>query len=201
MIKQQKWCWLHSLAVTKLSSPVMLPPFFFNSWSNSNRRLCATLFESEPPNVHRRSSAAVKVSISLDCEAVFYVPFYCSQSCSNLLLSWQVKKQVVTTEQLPIQCPDSESGPERSSVIITPFNRFMAAIHWHMSGRLSAIMRFWPDKRSYKLIKWCKHSVKTYFSSRHERTVLDVCATKSGVSFGKFPVGMRPSKKLCLKSF
>lgn len=46
------------------------------------------------------------------------------------------KKQGVTAEQLPIQCPDSESGPERSFVIIAPFNRFMAAIHWHVRWTL-----------------------------------------------------------------
>lgn len=198
MIKLQKLCWLHSLAVSKMSPLLMLSPFFY-SYFNSNRCLLpATLLEFEPPNVQRRCWS--RRSIYLDRETVFYVPFYCLQSCSKLLLSQQVKKQV-TTEQLLTHSADSSSGPERSFVIIAPVNRFMVAIHWHMSGGLSAIMRFWPDKRSYKLIKGCKQSVQAYFCSRHGRTGLDVYATKPGVSFGKFPIGTRPIQKLLLKSF
>lgn len=48
-----------------------------------------------------------------------------------------------------------------------------------------------PDKNSYKFIKWCKHSVEAYFSSRHGRIGLDVCATKWDVPFGDVPLGMR----------
>lgn len=115
--------------------------------------LCATLFEVEPANAHRRSSAAVGGAFISAVKPFSVFPFIAGS------------RAAVLSERLPIQWPDSESGLEQSFVIIAPFNRFMAAIHWHMSGRRSAIMRFWPDKRGYNLVKWCKHSVEAYFSS------------------------------------
>lgn len=107
-IKRQKLRWHHSLGATKLSSPVMLLHFFFFFF-----------FIADPTRIDacwvRTSKNAPEVkccsprSIYLHCEVVFYAPFYCLQSRSNLLLSWQVKKHVLTTEQLPIHCPDSET--------------------------------------------------------------------------------------------
>lgn len=107
-----------------------MPPFYYRGSDSNRRLLCLS-----------KRAQKVKCCVYLDSKAVFYVPLYCLQTCSNLLLSCQVKKQVVTTE-IPIQCPDAESLDLSGDLIIARFNRFMAAIQWHMSAGLSAIVRF-----------------------------------------------------------
>lgn len=159
-----------------------LPLHFFYSCFNSNRcLLCATLSLGDP--LHKVQSEEHLSRWSCFLRSLLLLAVLLPSSS-------QPPGKETSCNDWTAAHPMPQSL-DLSDLIVAPFNRFMAAILWHMSGRLSAIMRFWPDKRSYKFMKRFKHSAEAYVSARRGRTSLDVCAAKSGVSFGNVPAGMR----------